>query len=216
MTTVLLIIFGLFAASFLPGTVIITGDVECISDALFENTAIINEFFLKNDVAKNALLILCSGMMDICMIVMFYRFLFKQVSWRWLLAMVMFYGTRFFIQKTFLMKFPDGYAWDYPGFPSLTVPYPKTNDFFYSGHVGGAMIAALEFHSQNCLLMAYFGYLTAGMQVVLMIFLRSHYSIDLIGGLVFAHYYFIWATRWHSWVDHVVCRQPIVDESLAG
>ena len=49
------------------------------------------------------------------------------------------------IQNIFLMRFPDGYAWDYPGFPSLTVPYPKTNDFFYSGHVGGALLAGLEY-----------------------------------------------------------------------
>jgi len=35
------------------------------------------------------------------------------------------------------MEKPSGYIWHYPGFPSLVVPYAATNDFFFSGHVGG-------------------------------------------------------------------------------
>lgn len=42
------------------------------------------------------------------------------------------------------MKKPAGYIWEYPGFPSLVVPYGPTNDFFYSGHMGGSLISTLE------------------------------------------------------------------------
>lgn len=43
------------------------------------------------------------------------------------------------------MQFPPGYLWDYPGFPSLVVPYGATNDFFYSGHAGGATLVMFEY-----------------------------------------------------------------------
>ena len=49
----------------------------------------------------------------------------------------------------FVMKMPDGYYWDYPGFPSLTVAYGNTNDFYFSGHVGGSVICACEFFRQK-------------------------------------------------------------------
>jgi hypothetical protein len=41
------------------------------------------------------------------------------------------------------MRYPEGYLWDYPGFPSIFIPYGKTNDFFYSGHVG---LCVIVFH----------------------------------------------------------------------
>lgn len=31
------------------------------------------------------------------------------------------------------MRFPEGYYWSYPGFPSYVVPYGNTSDFFFSG-----------------------------------------------------------------------------------
>lgn len=31
------------------------------------------------------------------------------------------------------MRFPDGYYWTYPDFPSYVVPYGETSDFFFSG-----------------------------------------------------------------------------------
>jgi hypothetical protein len=44
------------------------------------------------------------------------------------------------------MKFPfsDELEWSSPGFPSLTVAYDKTRDFFYSGHVGGLTLGFCE------------------------------------------------------------------------
>ena len=72
-------------------------------------------------------------------------FIFKKHNtWRFFLAMAAFYGIRMVIQNVFLMKKPAGYIWEYPGFPSLVVPYGPTNDFFYSGHMGGSVISTLE------------------------------------------------------------------------
>ena len=54
--------------------------------------------------------------------------------------------------------------------------------------------------------MAYFGYLTSFMQILLMIALRSHYSIDMISGLIFAHYFYIIASKYCDYVDFRICR----------
>mmetsp|Transcript_16749 Transcript_16749/g.14675 ORF Transcript_16749/g.14675 Transcript_16749/m.14675 type:complete len:187 (+) Transcript_16749:434-994(+) len=128
---------------------------------------------------------------------------------------------RFFIQKTFLMRFPEGYLWRYPGFPSLVVPYGKTNDFFYSGHVGGALIMTLEYralakellnHKMLLRGMQIFGTLTIILQLFLMTFLRGHYSIDMITGLIVGHYLHMVSSIWAPYINFVLCRMKKSEE----
>jgi hypothetical protein len=106
------------------------------------------------------------------------------------------------------MRYPEGYLWEFPGVYSLTVPYGKTNDFFYSGHVSTAVIALLEFRTNGHYLMAVFSGITLIMQVTLMVFLRGHYMIDLITGLIFGHYFFIMAEKYSYLVDVKIFKIP--------
>lgn len=39
----------------------------------------------------------------------------------------------------------EGFLYSYPGFPSITVPYHDTNDFFYSGHIGQCAMVFYEY-----------------------------------------------------------------------
>lgn len=148
--------------------------------------------------------------MDITMIVGFVVFAIHGKSWRLPMTLGCFYITRLFIQKLFVIRFPDGYLWDYPGFPSLVVPYGKTNDFFYSGHVGGALIMLLEYrqsineipnHVMFLRAMQIFAFFTIIFQVFLMIFLRGHYSIDMFTGIIVGHYFFIHMAHYAQYVD---------------
>ena len=50
-----------------------------------------------------------------------------------------------------------------------------------------------------------FGYLTSFMQVILMICLRGHYTIDMISGLIYAHYFYMIACKHLHLVDNVIC-----------
>lgn len=153
--------------------------------------------------------------MDITMVVGLVVFAIHGKTWRLPLTLGCFYILRFFIQKTFLMRFPQGYLWRYPGFPSLVVPYGATNDFFYSGHVGGALIMTLEYralagellnHRMFMRAMQIFGFLTIISQIFLMIFLRGHYSIDMITGLIVGHYLHMVASIWAPSIDFSLCR----------
>ena len=90
-------------------------------------------------------MIFCSLFMDITMVSGLVVFAVHGRTWRLPVSLAMFYGLRAIIQQLFLMRYPEGYLWNYPGFPSLVVPYGKTNDFFYSGHAGGGLVMTLEF-----------------------------------------------------------------------
>ena len=112
------------------------------------------------------------------------------------------------MQCIFLIRYPEGYLWDFPGFYAITVPYGKTNDFFFSGHIGCCMINYCEFMAIKWPRMAYFSAITMILQATLMIFLRSHYFIDLVAGIVFAHYFWLMSERFSYIVDVKVFRIP--------
>lgn len=201
-------------ASFAPG-ILPKNPVPCLRDELFVKTAGVNQYFAEHTGVKNAFMIFCGLCMDILMVVGFVVFAIHGKSWRLALALGMFYLLRLIIQKIFLMRYPDGYLWDYPGFPSLVVPYGKTNDFFYSGHAGGALVMTLEFRTLAVLLvrhrifmrtMQIFGILTIVFQIFLMIFLRGHYTIDLIAGLMAGHYFYMLAQHFAPYMDTLICR----------
>lgn len=106
------------------------------------------------------------------------------------------------------MRYTDGYLWDFPGFYSITVPYGKTNDFFFSGHIGCCMICFCEFKAHGWKKFAVFSLFTMLFQFTLMISLRGHYMIDLISGIVFAHYFWLLSERYSYLIDVKVFKIP--------
>jgi hypothetical protein len=68
----------------------------------------------------------------------------RAKSSRIMIAVFIFYVTRSILQRVVIFPFPDGFLSLEPAFPSLTVAYGRLSDFFYSGHVGFAIICALE------------------------------------------------------------------------
>lgn len=93
------------------------------------------------------------------------------------------------------MQFPEDYIWEYPGFPSLTVTYKPTSDFFFSGHVGAMTFCALENYSVENYAMMSLAIFAMFFESFVLLVTRAHYSIDLISGVVFAHYIWI-ASGW--------------------
>jgi hypothetical protein len=98
--------------------------------------------------------------------------------------------------------YPEGFLWEYPGFPSLTVCYLKTNDFFYSGHVGFPVLAALEFSRHGKSGMAYFALFTMCLETMVMIVTRVHYIVDLLCGMIIAHYIYRIVDDYVHYVDN--------------
>lgn len=180
-----------------------------MEDQVFKWTANINNYFAQNKSSRHAFMIICGGMMDLMVMVSFFRFAVKGTSWRFPLAILSFYIFRLFVQKLFFMRYPDGYLWDFPGIYSMTVPYGTTNDFFYSGHIGMCMLCFLEFKANLWNKWAYYSLVTMIFQAMLMIALRGHYVIDLISGVIFAHYFWMYSERLSYLIDVNLLRMPL-------
>jgi|TARA_B110000285_G_C14833407_1_gene471947 hypothetical protein len=109
----------------------------------------LNQFFLDHLKDRNYMLIFCSGLLDTCTLYSMYRWIRYSPSWRFVMALAMFYVLRGITTNIFQVEMPQGYNWAFPGVFSIFVPYGKTADFFYSGHVGGCMIQYLEFNANG-------------------------------------------------------------------
>jgi membrane-associated phospholipid phosphatase len=82
---------------------------------------------------------------------------------------------------------PPKMIWHHPGFPSLLVTYGTSNDFFISGHTAIAVLGAMEV---GRLLPVEFGIAAAVVAVLegaVVIVLRAHYTMDVLGAIVAAY-----------------------------
>jgi hypothetical protein len=200
----ILLLVVMAVANSLTGMMLPHTQVECLTDATFEATADITAFLRDNLVYRDALIVFASALMDAVMIISVGRFLLLAQTWRPILSLLVFYLVRGMVMSLFQLRFPDGYLWDYPGFPSIIVPYAKTSDFFFSGHMGFATIALLENYEYKHYSLVALAAFTLVVESVVMVVTRGHYCIDIIAGVVFAHY--IWMLTGYF--------SPVVDRKL--
>merc|ERR1711964_546865 len=161
---------------------------DCIQDLVFDLTAGINSFLAENKLHRDILLIVAGLFMDIMLYTLFCTFIVYHKNWRLAMIFMAFFGLRSGFQQIFVMSFPEGYIWEYPGIMSLTVFYEKTNDFFYSGHIGVCIISIHEFLYIKKHRLAYFSVITLFVEAFAMIATRGHFFFDLVTGAVIAHY----------------------------
>lgn len=115
---ILVALFGIALASFTPSILPHT-NVDWFRDMLFEMTTDINLFLALNPDITHGCMIFWALFMDILFIIAFAVFVILGKTYRLPVAFALFYGLRIIIQKTFIMEYPKGYIWEYPGFPSL-------------------------------------------------------------------------------------------------
>jgi hypothetical protein len=176
-------------------------EVMCMEDLSHVYTNNINKYLHENQLVSSMLTIFSSLCIDIIIIYSCYLWIFYCKSWRLFATLLIFYTLRMFTQFIFQMKYPDGYMWNYPGLPSLTVSYLKTSDFFYSGHTGLPIILACEFLKYKKVNWAYFSLFGCLFEFLIMILMRGHYIIDLVFGIITAHYFYIIVDRYVYLID---------------
>lgn len=170
---------------------------ECIRDEAHEATLPITEFLAQNEVYRNALIIIASLLLDICAFTLAMRFVFYDKNYKMGLAGISFYIFRGLLQSVFFMKFPSNYIWGHPGIYSVTVPYAPANDFFFSGHVGICTICFIHFKRSNMKFMTRFAFVTLLVEFFTLLVTRAHYFIDLVTGMIVAHYIYLVA----DWIE---------------
>lgn len=156
-----------------------------IGDGLHRLTAPLNTYFGAHATAANALLIVSSGLIDLLALFLLFRWLFGE-SVRPFLGLFLLMVTRQIVQAFCALPAPPNMIWHYPGFPSLLVTYSVAGDFFFSGHTAIAVFAATEVARLRNNWLTVLAILIATFEIVTVIVLRAHYTMDVFTGLVVA------------------------------
>ena len=159
----------------------------CIYDLSFSMTNSINMYLNLNPNLNKFLIIYTSALMDIMTLTHLVVWVRSWHSFKFFCNVFFFYGFRQTVQNFFIMDRPFGYTWCNPGWPSLVVPYHDINDFYYSGHVGVcSMFLALDVSERSKLgILSLFAMVNMWFTLTVV---RTHYFIDLVTGLLLAHY----------------------------
>jgi len=102
------------------------------------------------------------------------------------LAILIVFGLRQICQALCTLPPPPGIIWRNPGFPALLVTYDVGNDFFFSGHTALAVLGALEAAALGPPWLAGLAAMIACGEMMTVLVLRAHYTMDVIAGALAA------------------------------
>jgi hypothetical protein len=204
----LLIIFMVFKFG-LPSLKGINPTPYCIKDTWHQAMQQANMVVNSIPAIKRGLLILSSLMIDTTFLHGILLWICYGKSGALLWKLVIFYGLRAACQKIFFFRYPPGYIWGYPGFPSLFVPYDITCDFYFSGHTGILVIFLLNNWVRGRKILALFVGAFGIFMVTLLMIYQAHYSIDCpIGALCALYSHLLVNGRERDW-DQMLRRHTL-------
>ena len=156
-----------------------------IGDGLHILTAPLNRYLHVHPSGANALLIVSSAIIDILGIFLLLKWIVKG-SVRPFLGLVMVLGLRQIMQALVALPAPPDAIWHYPGFPSIFVTYGVANDYFFSGHTAIAVLAAIEVARAGQRWLTGIAVLIVLFEILTVLALRAHYTMDVFTGIVTA------------------------------
>lgn len=166
-------------------------DTHCINDKTVTFTKPINLFFKSHPYLKNTIIIYSSLLLDFILLSILYTFIFYAKNYRISITFLLFYSLKAILHGLFVMQAPSDLLWEYPGVYSLTFSHFSSSDFFYSGQIGMSTISALEFKKREFKYLKWLSFNSLITQIFVTLILRTNYIIDVVGGFVFAHYFYI-------------------------
>lgn len=165
----------------------------------------ITRYLSQNWNLRNLLMISASNFLDIFFVSFLCVFVNKGNSWKPILHLVMFYGVRnALVQSMILLEFYDTYIFGDPEFPTILVPFVRAPDFFYSGHAGCAIIIGMQLRDMGYKEMMYVGVLMSFYEGFVLTVTRGHYSMDIVFGMMMAHYIYFYSTKLGDYLDNYV------------
>jgi membrane-associated phospholipid phosphatase len=165
-----------------------------IGDAVLEWTSGIHGHLTANPRQADLLLIVSTAIIDVLGVFLLGRAILGPTI-RPFLALLILFLLRQICQGLCALPAPDGMIWRDPGFPTLLVTYGVSNDLFFSGHTGIAVIGALELASFRRWWLTVLGLAIALFEIVTVLVLRAHWTMDVFAGAVAALLAASWAAR---------------------
>jgi membrane-associated phospholipid phosphatase len=173
---------------------------EGLGDFAHDLTARLHGYFLANPRAANAALIVSSLFIDLFGLSLIGAAIFGP-TFAPFLAILIVFALRQICQAFSTLPPPPGIIWRNPGFPALLVTYSVGNDFFFSGHTALAVLGAIEAANYGPTWLAIGAAMIALGEVVVVLVLRAHYTLDVVAGALAAFLAAEIAGKWAPMVD---------------
>ena len=186
LSLIIIILFAIFNNIQILGNQIPKNN--CYYDIILDWTHSLNNYFRENDIYRIIFTITGSVLLDMFFIISFFYWSVYAVDWRFAINVILFYLSRGIMQQILILGCPDLLYFKYPHFPSIVVSYVQGSDFFWSGHCGFPIVGMMEFIWMKKNFLAGFCAFITFFEIFLMNNSREHYSIDIIFGIIFAHY----------------------------
>jgi len=165
--------------------------VPTIVDRAMDALEFINFYVMDRPRLRDAMLIACTFFMDVMFFATGIYWVLYGNSSRIVVSILFFYAVRAAVQQMFYCPYPKHYFWDDPGFPPLVVPYGRSSDFFFSGHVGFVTLCASEWVKNKKYFVASLLMLGGFYTAFILLVYQAHYSIDIFTGMVVASWIFL-------------------------
>jgi hypothetical protein len=174
---------------------------KCFNDEVFNLTSPLNSYFADHPSIRDLFEILSSFFLDVNLLSFLGYYVLWGDSWRPILFGSGFYAIRGSLQALTVLGFPEGFIWTFPGIYSFAITYVRSSDFFYSGHVGVMLFLAIYFRTKGFRKMMYYSIFCSVFEGIVMVIVRCHYGIDVVGGALFCHYLWIMSEYPARYVD---------------
>jgi len=158
---------------------------EGIGDVVHDLTSRWHRYLSTNERAANAALITSSIFNDLIGLALIGSAIFGP-TFAPFLAILIVFALRQVCQSLCTLPPPPGIIWRNPGFPTLLVTYEVGNDFFFSGHTALAVLGAIEAAHFGPTWLAVLAAVIALGEMLIVLVLRAHYTLDVVAGAVAA------------------------------
>jgi membrane-associated phospholipid phosphatase len=183
---------------------------EGIGDAVLEWLAPAHAWLSADPARGNAVLIASSLIIDALGIFLLGKSI-AGPTLRPFLALLIVFTMRQICQGLCALPPPEGMIWRDPGFPSLLVTYGVTNDLFFSGHTAMAVLGSLELARLGRPWAIGLGLTAAAFEIIAVLVLRAHYTMDVFAGAVAALLAAELAGRCAPYVDRLAAGRPAAE-----
>ena len=202
-----LVVAGLAAWFFtqhLLGTRAYNGHID---DGLLGLLSPVHGYLLTHAPTRNALLISSSAVIDLLGLFLLGRAILGPTI-RPFLGLLILFGLRQIFQAICVLPMPEQMIWpsEGPGFPSLLVTYGVSNDLFFSGHTALAVFGAVELVRWGGRRLVPVGIALALFEMIAVLALRAHWTMDVYAGAITALLVAILVTRIAPPVDAALAR----------
>jgi membrane-associated phospholipid phosphatase len=185
------------------------------NDRLLTPLAPLHAFLLSNPPWADGLLIISSMIINVLAVFLLLHSIFGP-SVRPILGLILIFGLRQLLQLLCALPAPEGMIWRNPGVHGGLVTYEVENDLFFSGHTAIAVLGAIELGRLGNRWLVALGIVIAVFEVLTVLVLRAHYTMDVYAGAITAVCMALIADRLAPPCDRALARLTAAPASNKG